>query len=353
MVDFAQEASGAPFASRAQRTQRKVTVTDKATPAGATGEPKVRFVEATEEESGQRIDNWLVRTLKGVPKSHLWRIIREGQVRVNRKKVEASYKLAAGDVVRIPPVRTASRPARPAPAAIPAGAIPVLYEDRDIVVLDKPAHMAVHGGSGVSFGLIERLRATRPEAALELVHRLDKETSGVIVVAKTRKALVRLHEAIREGQVRKTYAALLLGDFEPSVRHVKLALKKYLTREGERRVRVDDEGLASHSVFRKVQAFGRATLVDVELLTGRTHQIRVHAASIGHPIAGDDKYGDFAMNDAIAKGAFGAPFKRMFLHARRIAFTHPVTREELTIEAPLPIECAQLIQALKAHDPQI
>ncbi len=308
---------------------------------------EVRHVTVDEASHGQRLDNFLMRIAKGVPKSHLWRIIRSGEVRVNRKKANPSDKVFTGDDIRIPPVRVAMREAKPVPK-IDDKDLVVLFEDKDIIVIDKPAHMAVHGGSGVSFGLIERLRATREAAPfLELVHRLDKETSGAIIIAKTRKALVRLHEAIREGKVFKTYLALLIGECDFDVKHVKNRLLKFVTKSGERRVRIDSEGQESHSIFKVIERFEGATFVEVNLKTGRTHQIRVHAASLGHPIVGDDKYGNFEMNDALATGAWGSKFNRMFLHAHRIEFLHPITGEKLSITAPLPLQCQNLLRAMK------
>lgn len=209
--------------------------------------------------------------------------------------------------------------------------------------------MASHGGSGISFGLIERMRASRPDLSfLELVHRLDRGTSGVLVLAKTRKALVRLHEMIREGQMHKTYKTLVKGDWQNDRQHVKFPLYKYVTASGERRVRVDEEqGLQSHSIFRLIERFGTVSLLEVDLLTGRTHQIRVHAAHLGFPLVGDEKYGDFEFNDEVEQGLLGYPFKRMFLHAGSISFHHPVSGIDLKIEAPLPKECRELLDALE------
>lgn len=309
----------------------------------------VSLVEIGEEAAGQRVDNFLLRICKGVPKSHIYRIIRGGEVRINKKRVKAETKLEAGDVVRVPPIRVSAKPVTQAPAApIASGQLPILFEDRHLLVVNKPAGIAAHGGSGIAHGLIERLRAARPEEPmLELCHRLDKETSGAIIIAKTRKALVRMHDLMKEGGVEKHYYALVKGDWVNERQHVKLPLLRYLLPSGERRVKVDPEGMSAHSIFTRLERFGVVTLLDVELKTGRTHQIRVHAASQGHCLVGDDKYGDFAFNKAVAAGELGFPFKRMFLHSRLLAFEHPVTGEALRIEAPLPEACGKLLDALR------
>ena len=212
----------------------------------------------------------------------------------------------------------------------------------------KPSGLAAHGGSGIAHGLIERLRATRPEEPfLELCHRLDKETSGAIVIAKTRKALVRMHDLMKEGGIEKHYKLLVKGDWVNERRHVKAPLERYLLPSGERRVRVSPLGMSAHTIFTVLKRFGVVTYLDAELKTGRTHQIRVHALSEGFPLAGDDKYGDFTFNKELAAGLLGAPLKRMFLHAWKLKFIHPVTGEALDIEAPLPEELAQVISALE------
>lgn len=310
---------------------------------------RVTYVEIGEDAAGQRLDNYLVRVAKGVPKSHIYRVVRQGEVRVNRKRAKAELKLETGDVLRIPPMRVSQRPVTQAPAApFAEGAIPVLYEDRHLLVVNKPAGIAAHGGSGISYGLIERLRATHPdEPMLELCHRLDKETSGAIVIAKTRKALVRMHDLMKAGGVEKHYFTLVKGDWVNERQHVRLPLERYLLASGERRVRVSAEGMKAHSIFTQLERFGAVTFLDVELKTGRTHQIRVHACASGHPLVGDDKYGDFEFNKAVAQGTLGMPFKRMFLHAARLAFEHPVSGEALDIRAPLPPECEGLLVALR------
>ncbi len=312
---------------------------------------RVNFIEIGADAEGQRVDNFLLKVSKGVPKSHVYRILRSGEVRVNKKRCQAEYRLQLGDVVRLPPMRIAERAAGAASASpLAEDDLPVLYEDEHLIVADKPAGLACHGGSGISFGLIERLRSARPnQPFLELAHRLDRDTSGAIIICKTRKALVRIQSAMREGAVEKHYLALAAGDWVNDRQHVKLPLLKYVTREGERRVRVDlENGLPSHSIFTLVRRYGRASLLDVELKTGRTHQIRVHAAASGHPLVGDEKYGDFALNREAARGGLGIPFKRMFLHSARLAFEHPVTHEKLRVEAPLPRACADLLEALDA-----
>lgn len=310
----------------------------------------VSFLSIDEGSEEQRIDNFLIKKLKNVPKAHIYRILRSGEVRVNKKRVKAEYKLQKGDVVRVPPIRlssTDSKESVPAFKNLPK----ILFEDNHLLIVDKPAGIASHGGSGISYGLIERMRASRPDAPfLELVHRLDKETSGIIVLAKSRKALVRMHDMIKEGGMRKCYRALLQGRLNNDRQHIKAPLFKYLLESGERRVRVDPElGSPSHSIFTVLQRFEEVTYVEVELKTGRTHQIRVHSQHIGHPIVGDDKYGDFSFNKEVAKGRLGIEFQRMFLHAALLEFAHPVTGEMMRIECPLPPDCAKLIEVLESR----
>lgn len=309
---------------------------------------RVTFVRIGEDAEGQRLDNFLFRIARGVPKGHVWRVIRAGEVRVNRGRAKAETKLALGDIVRVPPMRVAERKMGDAPAApLVEGQLPILYEDRHLLVVLKPAGIAAHGGSGIAHGLIERLRATRPEEPfLELCHRLDKETSGAIIVARTRKALVRMHDLMRDGGVEKHYRLLVKGDWVNDRQHVKVPLERYLLPSGERRVRVSPDGLSAHTIFTLVKRCGRVSLLDAELKTGRTHQIRVHALSQGFPLAGDDKYGDFAFNRDLAKGILGAPLKRMFLHAIHLRFPHPVSGEMLDIRAPLPDELVRVVEAL-------
>jgi len=305
--------------------------------------PAVRLVDIGPEHEGQRLDNFLLRLCKGVPKSHLYKAIRGGQVRVNRARVGADHRLAAGDIVRVPPLRLPD-PGR-TPAAPPAE-FPAVFEDETLLVIDKPAGVAVHGGSGVSWGVIERLRAARPQARfLELVHRLDRETSGLLMIAKKRSTLLALHRMLREGGGRKHYLALVHGDWVNDRQHIRLALTKWTTRSGERRVRADPGGQAAHTIVTRLNRYGDYTLLDAELRTGRTHQIRVHLAASGFPIAGDDKYGDDARLAAFAR----LGLNRMFLHAHRLEIAHPATGEPLRLEAALPADCSRLLQRLETR----
>ena len=308
-----------------------MNVEGKEAPAG---ERAVSTIVVDEGGAGQRIDNFLVSRLKGVPKSHVYRILRSGEVRVNSGRVEASRRLAIGDRIRIPPIRVAEREAGDAPA--PPLELPVLFEDEHILAVDKPAGLAVHGGSGIAHGVFERLRAARPQAKfLELVHRLDRETSGVLLLAKKRSALTAMHEDLRERAMDKRYLAAVAGRVRDQKRRVKVGLRKFSTGEGERRVVVDDrEGQEAETVFRRLARNDEFSLLEAELLTGRTHQIRVHLAHIGHPVLGDEKYGDFALNKALRKRGL----KRMFLHAAELSFVHPATGEALTVRSPLPRE---------------
>lgn len=305
---------------------------------------QVQLLTISEEEAGQRIDNFLLRICKGVPKSHIYRVLRSGEVRVNKGRIDQTYRLLEGDIVRVPPVRVAEKIDSGAPGA----EFTILLEDSHLLVIDKPAGVAVHGGSGVSYGVIEQLRASRPDAKfLELVHRLDRDTSGVLMLAKKRSALTNLHEQMRDGATDKRYSVLVHGDWQNARQHIKLPLHKYTAADGERRVRVQADGLASHTVFSLQKRYGAFALLEAELKTGRTHQIRVHLASSGYAIAGDDKYGDFALNRVLQK-AEGAriAFKRMFLHAQQITFTHPESGKAVTLNAPLPPECEQFLKSL-------
>lgn len=306
------------------------------------------WIEVGEEGASQRVDNYLTRLLKGVPKSYIYRILRSGEVRVNSGRVGPEHRLKSGDRLRIPPVRTAQRAAPPpGPAAAGTSRLTrhVLIEDDALIVLNKPSGLAVHGGSGISAGVIEQLRHERPEARfLELVHRLDRDTSGVLLVAKKRSALTALHAQLRDGLCDKFYVALVKGRWRNARQSVKLPLHKYVQHTGERRVRVTDEGQAAHTIFRLKQALKETSLIEAELKTGRTHQIRVHLSHLGYPIAGDDKYGDFEWNKALA----GLGLKRMFLHACRMRFVHPLREAPVTIEAPLP---GDLTAFLERHLP--
>ena len=315
----------------------------------------VSHAAVDENEAGQRLDNYLIKILKGVPKSHIHRIIRAGEVRLNKKRCKPDSRIAAGDIVRIPPVRTAEkeRPSEKGRDA-PAREFDTIYEDDALLVIDKPAGVAVHGGSGVSFGVIEQLRRARPEARyLELVHRLDKDTSGLLMIAKKRSALVKLHEAIRSNHPKKTYLALGVGGLANDRFHVKLPLLKYTGAQGEKMVRVSEEGQSAHTVFSVINRFSdgllhqvglsRLTLVEATLKTGRTHQIRVHMQSQGCPIAGDERYGDYQANRRLQK----LGLKRMFLHASELHIDHPLTGEKLVLKAPLPQDLAQFVTMLE------
>ena len=323
-------------------------------PAARSTEPVaavVRMLAVDAEFAGQRLDNFLLRELKGVPKTHVYRIIRSGEVRVNKGRAAADTRLAPGDQVRVPPVRVAS--AAEGAEAAPPREFPILFEDDHLIAIDKPAGTAVHGGSGVSFGVIEQLRRARPEARfLELVHRLDRETSGVLLLAKKRSALVALQAQFRERETEKVYAALVVGHWPARLKVIDVALQRTLDAAGERRVRAvaadDAQGQRSISLVRIARTFAGATLLDVTIKTGRTHQIRVHLAHSGHVIVGDDKYGDFALNRRYARGEAvpGVRFERMFLHARRLAFDHPATGGRIELEAALPPECERLLAGL-------
>jgi 23S rRNA pseudouridine955/2504/2580 synthase len=278
-----------------------------------------------EESEAQRIDNFLLRELKGVPKSHVYRVLRSGEVRVNSGRVKPDYRLRIGDRVRLPPIRTAAKP----PAARPLD-LPIVLEDAALLVIDKPSGVAVHGGSGVSFGVIESLRVSRPQAKfLELAHRLDRDTSGLLIVAKKRSALVELHRMLREGEVRKVYLAVVKGEYA-GPREINASLHKYVTGSGERRVAIQEDGMAAVTRVKKLKTSSAFSLLEVELLTGRTHQIRVHLAHAGHPIVGDDKYGDFALNRTLKT--------RLLLHAAKLSFRHPVSGEPVKLASPLPAQ---------------
>ena len=316
--------------------------------------PAVHRVRVDEASEGQRLDNFLVKLLKGVPKTHVYRVIRSGEVRVNKGRAAADTRLALGDEVRIPPVRVADRSKAP---AAPAREFPVVFEDELLIAIDKPAGVAVHGGSGVSSGVIEQLRQARPGAKfLELVHRLDKETSGLLLIAKKRSALVALQEQLRRRETGKTYAALVIGAWPAARKVIDVALHKFLTADGERRVEAvtedHDEGRRSITLVKIARQLAGFTLLDVTIKTGRTHQIRVHLTNEGHAIVGDAKYGDFALNKRVARGEAvpGVRFDRMFLHACALRFTHPGSGEVIELAAPLPAECEALIGAL-AHNP--
>ncbi|WP_409307125.1 23S rRNA pseudouridine(955/2504/2580) synthase RluC [Pectobacterium sp. B1J-3] len=310
--------------------------------------PSVQFVTISADEAGQRIDNFLHTRLKGVPKSMVYRILRKGEVRVNKKRIKPEYKLLAGDEIRIPPVRQAERDETPVSASlgkVAALADCILYEDDYLLVLNKPSGTAVHGGSGLSFGVIEGLRALRPEARfLELVHRLDRDTSGVLLVAKKRSALRSLHEQLRLKGMQKDYLALVRGQWQSHCKVVQAPLLKNILQSGERIVRVNSEGKPSETRFKVEERFDDvATLVRASPVTGRTHQIRVHTQYAGHPIAFDDRYGERAFDQQLA----GTGLKRLFLHAQALRFEHPNTGETLRIEAPLDEQLRRCLLALR------
>ena len=304
--------------------------------------PQVIYVEINEDNCDQRLDNFLISRLKGVPKSRIYRLVRKGEVRVNKGRVDIKYRLAAGDVVRIPPIRVAERSEE---SFVPKGLQEalqqgILFEDDGFMVINKPAGFAVHGGSGVSSGIIEGLRLIRPEARfLELVHRLDKDTSGCLLIAKKRSALRKLQEFFRNSEIKKTYQALLAGQWDRKKLIVTAPLLKNISKGGERIVVISKAGKAAETLFTRIKLFRNATLVEASPKTGRTHQIRVHAASLGHAIVGDDRYGI----DEINKLFKNKGYKRMFLHAETLKFKHPVTDEIITISAPLPLQLINLL----------
>ena len=305
---------------------------------------QVQMLTISSEEAGQRIDNFLLKICKGVPKSHVYQILRSGQVRVNKGRIDQLYRLVAGDVVRVPPVRMAEAKPNTAPGA----EFTILFEDAHLLIIDKPSGVAVHGGSGVSYGVIEQLRTARPDAKfLELVHRLDRDTSGVLLLAKKRSALTSLHEQMRDGVTDKRYLTLIHGEWKNQRQHIKLPLHKYTAADGERRVRVQADGMASHTVFSLIRHYGEFALLEAELKTGRTHQIRVHLSASGFAIVGDDKYGDFALNRQLLKPQSNrGAFKRMFLHAHQITFIHPDTGLAMTVNSVLPKDCEQFLISL-------
>ena len=345
------------------------------------GNASVEWLEVGEDSAGMRLDNFLLKRLKGAPQSLIYRIIRSGEVRVNKGRAQAASKIALGDVVRVPPVRldadatmsrgggvggSAGAPSakRAAPGQVRVGAdLDIIFEDDALLAINKPSGLAVHGGSGVSFGVIEALRAARPEAKfLELVHRIDRDTSGVLLLAKKRTALVAMHALLREGKTDKRYLALVKGAWPHSAKHhITTSLAKYVTADGERRVaeadEADDAGYAkdAHTIVSLIKRYGAGsdamTLIEAQIKTGRTHQIRVHLAGAGFPIAGDDKYGDFAFNKLEAKRGL----KRLFLHAAKMAFAHPVSAERVRVEAALAPDCQSYLNLRFANknDPKV
>lgn len=304
----------------------------------------VELVTVESEQDGQRIDNFLLRHLKGVPKTRIYRILRKGEVRVNKGRIKPDYRVQVGDEIRIPPLRRAQPDKQPPPkSSLSSLAGRILYEDPRIIIVNKPTGMAVHGGSGVSHGVIEAMRHWRQDLHyLELVHRLDRETSGCLVLAKKRSALRQLHSLLREGAVDKRYLALVKGPWSHGKQRVELGLRKNVLRSGERMVHVDDDGKASVSTFIPLSVGKRASLMEIHIETGRTHQIRVHAAHLGHPIAGDDKYGDREFNRELQ----GLGMRRLFLHARSLAFSMQEPYQEIAVNAPLDADLTDLLKQL-------
>jgi 23S rRNA pseudouridine955/2504/2580 synthase len=316
-------------------------------------QPKTPIVLHTvsDDESGQRIDNFLMRHFKTVPRSRVYRLLRKGEVRVNRKRVDAEYRLATGDEVRLPPVRieASGDPGRPSQSLLELIEGAVIFQDRHLLVIDKPSGVAVHGGSGMSFGVIEALRASRPRETLELVHRLDRDTSGCLLVARDRSTLSALHALIRNGGLHKTYMALVAGSWQLGTKRVDAPLSTDSREHGERHVRVAAAGKASVSVFKPLEFFGPlATLMEVDIPTGRTHQIRVHASYAGHPLLGDDKYGDRERNAELK--AHG--LKRTFLHAQSVAFEWPGSGVPFHVSAPLPADLVAVLDSLSDARPR-
>ncbi len=305
--------------------------------------PEVQWVEITEANNDQRLDNFLITRLKGVPKSLIYRVVRKGEVRVNKGRVDVKYRLNIGDIVRIPPIRVAEKVELD---YVSNGLLnkleqAILFEDAALLVMNKPAGFPVHGGSGVNAGIIEGLRQVRPDAHfLELVHRLDKDTSGCLIIAKKRSALRKLHEIFREDQVHKTYLALLAGQWLHKKLVVTQPLLKHSSESGERVVCVSAQGKAAETLFRRVALYRDTTLVSATPKTGRTHQIRVHAAWMGHPIIADERYGNFELNREFKKRGY----KRLFLHAEKLEFIHPVSGELVAFHAPLPEALQHLLQ---------
>lgn len=304
--------------------------------------PAVQFIEITDDNADQRLDNFLISRLKGVPKTRIYRIVRKGEVRVNKGRVDIKYRLQTGDIVRIPPVRVAEIVTETfVPATLKQSLEQdILYEDEVLLVLNKPSGFAVHGGSGLDSAIIEGLRQLRPQASfLELVHRLDRDTSGCLLVAKKRSALRKLHELFRGEGIQKTYLALLSGQWARKKLVVTAPLQKNTGKGGDRMVVVSRSGKESETLFRRLKLMRQATLIEASPKTGRTHQIRVHAAWLGHPIIGDDRYGNFESNRLFKKKGY----QRLFLHAYRLEFEHPVSGKKLIISAPMPSQMEDFI----------
>jgi len=346
-----------PASGPASRAGARPPSPAQGTAAAPKPAPAAQLLTIDEGSAGQRLDNFLLKVLKGVPKTHVYRVIRAGEVRVNKGRAQADTRLELGDVVRVPPVRLPERSTAAQPP-VPAREFPVVFEDEHLIAINKPAGVAVHGGSGVSFGVIEQLRQARPQAKfLELVHRLDKETSGLLLIAKKRSALNALQDQFRDRETGKTYAALVWGAWPKGQTVIDVPLLKFVGSDGERWVRAvtsshdpgAEQAKRSISLVKLAESLPGFSLVDVTIKTGRTHQIRVHLAQAGHAIAGDPKYGDFEANKALARGETvpGLRFDRMFLHARRLRFAHPADGQEIELTAPLPHECESLLTQLR------
>ena len=316
----------------------------------------VRYEVIDEGSNGQKIDNYLIKIIKNVPKSHIYKLLRSGQVRVNKKRVRTDFRLSIGDSVRIPPFKSSSKQSKKVISIKPEQKVlvedAVIFEDDALIAINKPSGLAVHGGSGLNFGLIELLRNSRPEAKfLELIHRIDKETSGIILIAKKRKALVEIHRQMRKRSIHKKYQVMVNGRWEKKQLIVDLNLLKSSLSDGSKKVKVlpknqnEDRSKDSRSVFFLRKTFTNLSMLDVKLVTGRTHQIRVHLSHLGFPIVGDDKYGNFSLNKNQKK--FG--FKRMFLHAGELGFVHPLTEKNLFLLAPLPKEFIALQEYAKKY----
>ncbi len=306
---------------------------------------KPYIVEISDDRAGQRVDNFLVSHLKGVPKSRVYRLLRKGEVRVNKGRIKPDYRLQAGDQLRIPPVRVTNKEDQqnslPPPNMIETIKASILFQDNGLYVINKPAGIAVHGGSGIRYGVIEAMRAAFPsEQQLELVHRLDRETSGCLLIARKRSMLRRLHEQMRNNDIRKSYVTLVKGSWQDGKQTIDVPLRKNTLKSGERIVRIDMEGKQAQSIFKPIKRFKYATLMEVELITGRTHQIRVHAAHAGYPIAGDEKYGQRGFNLTMKE----LGLNRLFLHAKSLSFSLNGSDSDTTVVAPLGAELEQVLQ---------
>ncbi len=308
----------------------------------------VKFIEIDGQNAGQRIDNFLLNQLKGIPKGHIYKIIRKGEVRVNKGRIKQTYKLQYGDKVRIPPVKLAQKKELPAPGRSLLALVErsIIFEDSCLLIINKPSGVAVHGGSGVSYGIIEAIRALRPEQSfLELVHRLDKDTSGCLLIAKKRSALISVQDLLRNRQTDKRYLALLCGQPDFKKKKVAVPLLREALKSGERFVRVDQKGKESTSFFSVLECFNDTALLEIKIVTGRTHQIRVHSKYLGHNVAGDSKYGNYACNQRLKRKGL----KRLFLHAAQMTFKHPESGKDMTVKAPLSDDLEQFLDVLRCR----